>query len=291
MRIALLHDPRGSRLLLRIWNRWFGEPLRKVEAESMAFRTSEASKGLDAKLIAVVIIAAACLTIQNYTASPERVVTVCGWVAERVSGPEAKQEVVGTLLGWSTEQGSRLTWFGTCLILTYTVLPIIAIKFFFRESLLDYGLGVRGVVADWPVYAAFAAIMIPLVFLFSAEQRFQEHYPFYRIQSRDQVGAVFYRWEVIYAIQFMSLEFFFRGFLVHGTKHRFGAYSVFLMVIPYCMIHYMKPWPETCGSILAGVGLGVVSLATRSIWPGAALHIFVAWGMDFSSLWRKGMIG
>ncbi len=280
-----------KRLLFRIWNRWFGEPLRKIEAESMAFRASAAGQGLDVKLIAVAIVAAACLTIQNYTASPERVVTFCGWVAEQCSGPDAKQEVVGTLLGWSTEQGPRLTWFGTCLILTYTILPLITIKFFFRESLLDYGLGIRGVVADWPVYAAFAAIMIPLVFLFSAEQRFQEHYPFYRIQSRDQVGAVFYRWEVIYAIQFMSLEFFFRGFLVHGTKHRFGAYSVFLMVIPYCMIHFQKPWPETCGSILAGVGLGVVSLVTRSVWPGAALHIFVAWGMDFSSLWRKGMIG
>lgn len=278
-------------MLQRIWNRWFGEPLRKIDAESLAFRASEAGQGIDWKTITVILVAAVSLTIQNYTSSPDKLVPVCGMIAERASGPEARKQIADTLNDWNSDKGARLTWFGICLILTYTVLPLTAIKLLFREKLLDYGLGIRGVIADWPVYVAFACIMVPLVWLFSAEQRFQEHYPFYRIQSRDEVGPVFYRWEVIYAIQFMSLEFFFRGFIVHGTKHRFGAYAVFVMVIPYCMIHYLKPWPETCGSILAGVGLGVVSLVTRSIWPGAALHIMVAWGMDFSSLWRKGMIG
>ena len=275
----------------RIWNRWFGEPLRKIEAESLAYRASEAGQGIDWKTITVVLVAAASLTIQNYTSSPDRVRTFCGYVAEQFSGLEARRDVVETLNEWSIDKGARLTWFGVCLIITYTVLPLVAIKLLFREKLLDYGLGIRGVIADWPVYVAFACIMAPLVFLFSAEQRFQDHYPFYHIRSRDEVGPVFYRWEVIYAIQFMALEFFFRGFIVHGVKHRFGPYAVFVMVIPYCMIHFQKPWPETCGSILAGVGLGVVSLVTRSVWPGAALHIMVAWGMDISSLWRKGMIG
>src|SRR5439155_23413116 len=132
---------------------------------------------------------------------------------------------------------------------------------------------------------------VPLVALCSGAERFQDVYPFYRIHSRDQVGAEFVRWEVLYALQFVALEFFFRGFIVHGTKHRFGAYAVFVMVIPYCMIHYHKPMPEAFASIVAGVGLGLVSLVTRSIWPGAALHIMVALGMDLSCLVRKGMIG
>ena len=283
---------RGNRSLLhRIWNRWFGEPLRKIEAESLAFRHSEAGQRLDRKTLTVILIAAACLTIQNYSMAPDRCIPLCGFVAERVSGPEARKEVAATLRAWTSDQRIRLPWFGICAILTYTVLPMFAIKVVFRENLLDYGLGIRGVIADWPVYAAFACIMVPLVGLFSGEERFQDIYPFYRIQSRDEVGPIFFRWEVIYALQFVALEFFFRGFMVHGTKHRFGAYAVFVMVLPYCMIHYHKPWPEACGSILAGVGLGVVSLVTRSIWPGAALHIMVAWGMDFSSLWRRGMIG
>ena len=43
-------------------------------------------------------------------------------------------------------------------------------------------------------------------------------------------------------------------------------------------------------SILAGIALGFVSLTTRSIWLGAALHITVAWSMDFATLARRGML-
>lgn len=277
--------------LRRLWNRWFGDPLRQVEAESLAFRASDAGQRLDVKTIVVILTTATCLTIQNFAMAPDRCIPLCGFVAELADGPAARREVTATLNAWTQDRGARLTWAGTCMILTYTVLPIFAIKVIFRERLLDYAVGIRGVMKDWPVYLLFACIMVPLVLLCSSFDQFQNIYPFYRIDSRDEVGPVFWRWEAIYALQFMSLEFFFRGFMVHGTKHRFGAYAVFVMVIPYCMIHYHKPWPEACGSILAGVGLGVVSLVTRSVWPGAALHIFVAFGMDFSSLYRRGMIG
>ena len=61
------------------------------------------------------------------------------------------------------------------------------------------------------------------------------------------------RWELAYGLQFIGLEFFFRGFMVHGTKHRFGFYAIFVMMVPYCMIHFRKPMPETCGAIVAGM--------------------------------------
>jgi membrane protease YdiL (CAAX protease family) len=277
-------------MLMRIWNRWFGEPLRRIEADSLAFRQSDAGKKLDVKTLVVVLTAAACLTIQNYTLAPDRLAPLAGFIAEQREGPDARHQVTTKLYVWNHDPGTRLTWFGICCILTYTVLPAIIITFVFRQSLFEYGLGIRGVIADWPVYLAFACVMVPLVWFFSGQERFQDVYPFYRVHEREQINPVFYRWEVIYAVQFMALEFFFRGFMVHGLKHRFGAYAVFVMVIPYCMIHFHKPWPEACGSILAGVGLGVVSLVTKSIWPGAALHILVAWGMDFSTLHRRGYI-
>jgi len=280
-----------TRVLLAVWNRWFGEPLRQVEAESLAYRASEAGQRLDVKTIVVVLVAAACLTIQNFAMAPERCTAFFGFFAELLGGADGRERMLDRLQDWSHDQGARLTWAGSCMILTYTVLPILAIKLVFRERLLDYGTGIRGVVKDWPVYLVFALVMAPLVWIFSAERRFQDIYPFYRVTSPEQVDGVFARWEAIYAVQFMALEFFFRGFMVHGLKHRFGAYAVFVMVIPYCMIHYHKPWPEACGSILAGVGLGVVSLVTRSVWPGAALHIFVAFSMDFSSLYRRGYLG
>jgi membrane protease YdiL (CAAX protease family) len=278
-------------LLLRLWDRWFGEPLRKVEAESLAYRLSPEGRQIDAKTIAVVLTAATCLTIQNYTINPDQVLTPAVWAAGTIAGADAGREVEATLRHWHATQADRLVWSGLVLFLTYTIIPALVIKLHFRERLSGFGTGIRGVAADWPVYLAFAAVMLPLVWLCSGIDRFQGTYPFYRVQSRDDIGPLLFRWEVVYALQFVGLEFFFRGFLVHGTKHRFGVYSIFLMVIPYCMIHIHKPPLEMVGSILAGVALGMVSLVTRSIWPGAFLHILVAWGMDASVLFRRGMIG
>jgi hypothetical protein len=87
-------------------------------------------------------------------------------------------------------------------------------------------------------------------------------------------------WQLLYALQFVALEFFFRGYLIHGWKRRLGPYAIFAAMVPYCLIHFGKPLPETLGSIVAGVVLGLMSLKTNSIWPGAGLHIAVAWTMD-----------
>ena len=280
-----------ARFLRTVWDRWFGGPLAVVEAESLAYRLSPAGRGVDVKTVAVVLTAAGCLVLHNYAGNPDRVAWLFGMLAELAAGPDARGDVVATLSAWTADQDARLAWFALSAVFAYAVVPGLVVKLFLREKLADFGAGVRGVAADWPVYLAFAAVMLPVVYLCSAEPRFQEVYPFYRVNTRADVGPRFVRWELVYALQFVGLEFFFRGFLVHGTKHRFGVYAVFLMVVPYCMIHFHKPLPETLGSIAAGVALGVVSLATRSVWPGAALHVLVAWGIDASILFRRGLIG
>src|SRR5438067_4170045 len=102
---------------IRIWNRWFGEPLRRIEAESLAFRLSDAGRGLDVKTITVILVAAACLTIQNFAAAPDRLTPLCGFIAEQTQGQDARREVIATLNEWTVNKGSRLTWFGLCTIL------------------------------------------------------------------------------------------------------------------------------------------------------------------------------
>jgi len=279
-----------STFLLAIWNRYFGESLRKIEAESLDYRQSEAGRSPDWKTIAVLVTVAVCLTIQNYAGHPSRVRGVAGFVVRTVAGENSALRVQQELDMWSSNQADSLTWWAACSLLTYTVIPILVLKLGLRERLGEYGLKVRGIHKSWPVYAMFVAVMVPIVVVMSAEDRFQETYPFYRVNSPDQVNWEFLRWELLYAMQFVALEFFFRGFIVHGTKHRFGIYSTFVMMIPYCMIHYQKPLPEACASIIAGIALGFVSLTTRSVWLGAALHISVAWSMDTATLTRRGLL-
>ena len=46
--------------------------------------------------------------------------------------------------------------------------------------------------------------------------------------------------------------------------------------------------PETIGAVFAGIILGALSLKSRSIWLGVAIHYSVAITMDLAALWQKG---
>ena len=59
--------------LLRLWETWLGEPLRKVEAESLAYRLSDDGRRIDWKTPVVLLTAAICLTLQQYTSHPFQV--------------------------------------------------------------------------------------------------------------------------------------------------------------------------------------------------------------------------
>lgn len=277
-------------MIRTLWTRYFGTALRQIEEQSLAYRLSPAGQGFDRKTAIVLLVTALTLTFQNYGSTPARITPMAGFFVELVAGPESASAVVAQLQEWESSQIVHLTWWAIAAVITYALIPILVIKLIFRESLHEYGTKVHGIWKSWPVYSLFVAVMVPLVIIFSAEERFQGTYPFYRVNSAADLDVRrWIRWELLYAAQFVALEFFFRGFIVHGTKHRFGSYSLFVMTVPYCMIHFGKPMPEAMASIIAGVALGAVSLATRSIWLGAALHISVAWGMDAACLWRRGL--
>ena len=63
------------------------------------------------------------------------------------------------------------------------------------------------------------------------------------------------------------------------------------MMVPYCMLHFHKPLAEALVSIIGAVALGFMSLRTRSIFLGTAIHLTVAWSMDLASLWQQGWFG
>ncbi len=170
----------------------------------------------------------------------------------------------------------------------YFIIPFFVIIFIFKEKISDYGLKRKGAFKDYYLYILMLLVMIPLVIYFSGTSSFQDRYPFFHIKSGDSLYPNFWKWELLYCTQFFSLEFFFRGFMLHGLKRRFGFYSIFIMTIPYCMIHFGKPIPETIAAIIAGIVLGFLSLKNKSIWLGFLIHCSVGLSMDLASLWQKG---
>ena len=127
----------------------------------------------------------------------------------------------------------RLVYWASNVIFFYIIPPFLLIKFAFKESFAEYGLSFKGAFKDNKIYLIMLLVMIPLVLFFSRTESFQARYPFYDLQPGESVYPNLIIWEIVYFIQFFALEFFFRGFMVHGTKQRFGFYSVFVMTIPY----------------------------------------------------------
>jgi uncharacterized protein len=139
------------------------------------------------------------------------------------------------------------------------------------------------------LFLLMLAIMLPLVFWASSTEAFQERYPLYK-PAHGNLIPVFLWWEMAYLLQFVAVEFFFRGFLLHGLKYRFGFYSIFIMTVPYCLVHIGKPFAETMAAIVAGVILGTLSLKSRSIVMGIIIHYSIAISMDVFALWREGYL-
>jgi membrane protease YdiL (CAAX protease family) len=272
-------------MLRRWWQYLIGDTIEQVERDAREY-TAITPEAIDVKIVVVLVTAAVCLTVQNFTQSIDSLADVAEHLIGLVDEPTASRSKEYL----SSSPMYRWGWWGIITTLTYFIIPASVVKFVFREHLSDYGLKVRGIFKAWPLYVGMLAVMVPIIWLVSFSPRFLLTYPMYGAAKGDVLPWESYLYfELVYALQFCTLEFFFRGFMVHGTKHRFGVGSVFVMTVPYCMIHFQKPLPECLASIVAGIALGLVSLKTRSIWLGAALHISVAWMMDGFALYRKGV--
>lgn len=197
-----------------------------------------------------------------------------------------------SLLLWLQQQNNpqitQLTYWVVVLSVFYLLIPVLAVKLIYKENLTDYGFNIKGALKKYKIYVYFFLFMLPLVFAVSFSSSFQSKYPFYDLAINENLYPNFILWQILYFIQFIGVEFFFRGFMVHGAKKGIGIYSVFVMTIPYCMIHFGKPMPETIAAIVAGIVLGFLSLKSKSIWLGIAIHYSVAITMDLLSLWQKG---
>jgi membrane protease YdiL (CAAX protease family) len=175
-------------------------------------------------------------------------------------------------------------WAGTRII-GYVVVPLLVLPLLPGVRLRDLGLGFKGFTDHlWLYFVLFCPVLVAVVIV-SFRGDFSSYYPFYQ----DPVGVWdLLVWEALYFAQFAALEFFFRGFMLHPLKRSMGAYAIFVMVVPYCMIHFGKPFLECFAAIIAGVVLGTLSLRTRSIWCGALIHMSVAATMDVAALVQTG---
>ena len=251
-----------------VWARtggWVAAQFRAIDADTV--RAPGDAGRFDWRVLVILVTACVTLTLQEYIG--DRVYFEKLWPYD-----PRRPDPYWQLKGFAWWSGWRFAG--------YLVLPAIVVALMPGERLRDYHISMRGFIKHLWVYVVLFALVLPAVYLASKTASFQATYPFYKSANRSRFDLL--AWEGLYALQFLSLEFFFRGFLLQGLRRALGSNAIFVMIVPYCMIHYGKPMPETFGAIGAGLILGTLAMRTRSIWGGVLIHVGVAVSMDLFAL-------
>ncbi|MEP7109744.1 MAG: CPBP family intramembrane glutamic endopeptidase [Ferruginibacter sp.] len=134
-------------------------------------------------------------------------------------------------------------------------------------------------------YIIMLLVMVPLVALASTQKDFLHMYPKAKLLTGIPMNVWADKWrypvfELCYGFDFVSIEFFFRGFLILALLQICRQHCIIPVACFYCTIHFGKPMGEAISSFFGGILLGIVSYNTRSIWGGLLVHLGIAWMME-----------
>lgn len=180
------------------------------------------------------------------------------------------------------------SWWTGMHLLCFLLLPWLVIRWGLKQPMADFGWRWGECHKHWRGYLMLLSPILVFVVLVSQGEDFVNHYPFYRQAGRSWFDLL--AWEALYLTQFVVLEFFFRGYMLQALRPALGANAIWVMCVPYLMIHFPKLWLEATGAILFGLFLGILALRSRSIWGGVLVHAGVALSMDLAALIQKGQI-
>ncbi len=150
--------------------------------------------------------------------------------------------------------------------LCYVLFPLVIIIFVLRENPIDYGLGL-GNYRVWGFHLLLAMLIITILLLVVSGIGSLNQY--YSIRNFNLFGET---WKTF--LKIFSFEFIIRGFLLFGLKKRFKEGAILIQMIPFAILHFGKPFPETIGCIASGIYFGYLAYRTNSIWPVVLLHFF-----------------
>jgi hypothetical protein len=173
-----------------------------------------------------------------------------------------------------------ISWVARVVVLLIPVFIIWLIK----DSANQPFYGTKALVGIRP-YIFMLLIMVPLIALASTQKDFLLTYPKAKLLSEIPMNGWADKWrylvfELSYGFDFVSIEFFFRGFLILSLMHICGQHCIIPVACFYCSIHFGKPMGEAISSFFGGMLLGIVSYNTGSIWGGLLVHLGIAWMME-----------
>jgi hypothetical protein len=168
------------------------------------------------------------------------------------------------------------------------LLVITAVILFIIWKIFDgaqpfYGTKTKNM--NWKPYIIMLLIMVPLVAAASTQPDFLAMYPKLKLVTDVSTIDNLSWWqkllfELSYGSDFITIELFFRGFLILAFIKWAGKDAILPMACFYCTIHFGKPLGECISSYFGGMILGIIVYHTRSIFGGLMVHLGIAWLME-----------
>lgn len=155
-----------------------------------------------------------------------------------------------------------------------------------------YGLSFKK-TALYP-YFIMLGMMVPLIGFASTQPDFLQMYPKLKTvipYLPDALPPFVSKllFELSYGSDFISIELFFRGFLIFSFIKFAGKDAILPMACFYCSIHFGKPLFECISSFWGGLLLGILSYNTRKITGGLIIHLGIAWMMEWGGYLGNGL--
>lgn len=194
------------------------------------------------------------------------------WVIENFAG--ADQDLYLHSINW--------------IVRVFVVLVPVFIIWLIKDKASQPFYGTRPLHSLRP-YIIMLLVMMPLIALASTQKDFLQMYPKAKLLTEIPMNGWQEKWrylvfELSYGFDFVSIEFFFRGFLILALLHICGEHCIIPVACFYCSIHFGKPIGEAISSFFGGILLSIVSYNTRSIWGGLLVHLGIAWMMEIGGL-------
>lgn len=152
-----------------------------------------------------------------------------------------------------------------------------------------YGTGPMG---NTRPYLLLVTCMIPLIVLAATQADFLKMYPRAKVVETWNLHPRYLYYalhEFFYSLDFITIEFFFRGFLIISMISICGRQCIIPAAAFYCCIHLGKPMGEAISSFAGGILLGIVSSNTRTVKGGLLVHLGIAWLMEIAGFIAAGL--
>lgn len=204
--------------------------------------------------------------------------------------------ILAVYLGWSVSALTFLQWvplavapwFSRCFVNVQQFFVLCAPVALFwlwvdRRRVPLYGCTLKNYHSA--PYLWMLVILAPFVFGVSFLDDFRAMYPryytneaalYWNVPRAVPIGGFLF----CYALGFLAVEFFFRGFMVRVFKPQLGARIILIAAGLYCVIHFRKPVIEATSSFFGGLLLGVIAYYGRSIAGGVLVHLGLAFMME-----------